>query len=77
MNIKKHIQNNLIELKVIPNSSKDELVENPLKLYIKAVPDKNKANISIIKFFKKEFNLNIEIKSGLKSRKKVLKVIEA
>jgi uncharacterized protein (TIGR00251 family) len=48
-----------------------------LKLYFKTVPDKNKANLELIKFFKKKFSLKVEIKSGLKSsRGKVLRVIE-
>mgnify|MGYP001947890862 CR=1 FL=1 len=76
MDIDKYIHNNTIKLKVIPNSSKMELVEDKqLKLYLKAIPDKNKANLELIKFFKKKFNLKVEIKSGIKSRDKVLKLI--
>ena len=76
MNIQSHIQNDLLKLKVIPNSSKVKLVEEngSLKLYLKAVPDKNKANMELIKFFKKQFNLRVEIKSGLKGREKVLRI---
>jgi len=76
MDIQKYIKNNLLRIKVRPNSSKTELMEENggLKLYLKAVPDKNKANKELMKFFKKEFNLNVTIKSGLTSREKVLKV---
>jgi uncharacterized protein (TIGR00251 family) len=77
MDIKNHIKDNLIKIRVIPNSNKNNLIleNNQLKLYIKAIPDKNKANLEIIKFFKKQFNLRVLIKSGLKSRDKVLKIV--
>ena len=76
MNLTKYIKNNLLKLKVIPNSSRTELIEEngQLKLYLKAVPDKNKANNELIKFFKKKFNLTVEIKSGKKSRHKTLHI---
>lgn len=32
----------------------------------------NKANIGLIRFFKKEFGINIRIKSGLTNREKIL-----
>ncbi|PIN74121.1 hypothetical protein COV20_00715 [Candidatus Woesearchaeota archaeon CG10_big_fil_rev_8_21_14_0_10_45_16] len=77
MDINPHIINKTLSLKVIPNSGRNELIEenNSLRLYIKAIPDKNKANLEVIKFFKKEFNLRVEIVSGLKSREKRLKVL--
>jgi uncharacterized protein len=76
--ITKHIKNNLIRIKVIPNASRTELKEinNQLKLYLKAVPEKGKANQAVIKFFKKEYNLKVEIKSGSKSREKVLRLLQ-
>ncbi len=76
MNLKQHIKDNLLKIKVIPNSSRTELKEENggLKLHLKAVPEKGKANKEVIKFFKKEFNLKVEIKSGEKSREKVLRV---
>ena len=78
MDIQRYISNNLITIKVIPNSSRTEIKEedNKLKLYLSAIPDKNKANTELIKFFKKEFKLNVEIKSGNKSRNKVLRILE-
>ena len=73
----KHIHNNLLKIKVIPNASRTELkgVNNQLKLYLQAVPEKGKANQAIIKFFKKEYNLKVEIKSGSRSRDKILRII--
>jgi uncharacterized protein (TIGR00251 family) len=75
MNLTKHIKEGLLRIKVSPNARKTKLVEdNGLRLYIKEIPDKNKANLALIKFFKKKFNLKVTIKSGMKSRDKVLKV---
>jgi uncharacterized protein len=73
----KYIHNNLLRIKVIPNASRTELkeVNGSLKLYLQAVPEKGKANQAVIKFFKKEYNLKVEIKSGSKSRDKVLRLI--
>jgi hypothetical protein len=39
-----------------------------------AIPDKNKANIEIVKFFSKLLKKKVEIKKGMKSRNKVLVV---
>ena len=77
MNINNYIENNLLKIKVTPNSKKNKLVEEnkQLKFYLKAIPDKNKANKELIKIFKKEFNLKVEIKSGKRSREKILKVL--
>ncbi|HIJ10735.1 TPA: DUF167 domain-containing protein [Candidatus Woesearchaeota archaeon] len=76
MDIADYIIDDKVRIKVIPNSSRTELVDdNRLKLYLKAVPEKNKANMQIITFFKKKFNRKVLIKSGLKSREKVLLVI--
>ncbi|PIN76867.1 YggU family protein [Candidatus Woesearchaeota archaeon CG10_big_fil_rev_8_21_14_0_10_36_11] len=78
MEISQHIHNELLRVHVIPNASRNHVIEEhtQLKVYIKAVPDKNKANSELVRFFKKEFGLRVTIKSGLKSRDKVLKVLE-
>ncbi len=76
MNLQKHIQNNYLKIKVIPNSSRTELTEEngSLKLYLKSPPEKDKANLELLKFFKKEFNLKVVIKSGRKGREKLLEI---
>jgi uncharacterized protein (TIGR00251 family) len=76
MNLDKWIKDGKFRVKVIPNSSKLELVEDGegLKLYLKAVPDKNKANRELVKFFKKRYDLKVEIVSGIRSRMKILRV---
>jgi uncharacterized protein (TIGR00251 family) len=77
MNISSHIHDRLIRLKVIPNSKETKLIEDgdELKIYLKAVPDKNKANLELIRFFKKELGLRVLIQNGAKSREKILEII--
>ncbi|MFC1696901.1 DUF167 domain-containing protein [Nanoarchaeota archaeon] len=73
------IKDNHIKIIVNPNSSNNEIIKfdkdkQALKVNIKAPPDKNKANKEIIKFFSKLLKKKVEIKSGLKSKVKVLKI---
>ena len=77
MKLNEYVENNLLKIKVIPNSKKTELLEkeDALRLYLKAVPEKGKANSELVKFFKKKFGLKVEIVKGEKSREKVLKII--
>ncbi len=72
------IHNNILKVKVTPNSQKTEIKEitDIIKINIAAPPDKNKANKELIKFFKRELKLNIRIKSGLSSREKVVEIIK-
>jgi len=74
--MKQYVKEGLLKIRVVPTSSREELVEEKgeLKLYLKAVPVKGKANDAIIKFFKKKLKWKVEIVKGLKSRDKVLKV---
>lgn len=74
MNILSLFRNNCLTIKVIPNAKESKAVRdnNSLKIYLRAVPAKNKANLELITFFKKEFGLKVMIKSGEKSRKKVV-----
>ncbi len=76
MTIKQYIKDNLIHIKVSPNSKTTKLIieNNNPKLYIKEFPDKDKANKAVIKFFKKEYSLNVEIVKGSRGRDKVLKI---
>ncbi len=77
MDITRYISNNRITIRVTPNASQTKLIEedNKLKLYVKAVPEDNKANKAVIAFFKKEFGLRVLIEKGEKGREKVLKVV--
>lgn len=68
-------KNGLINLKVIPNSSKSEFVfDEKLKVKINAPPEDGKANAELIKLFKKA-GLKIQIVKGLKSNDKIVKII--
>ncbi len=77
LDIQKYIANNLLHIKVIPSSGRTELKEENgrLKIYLKAPPDKNKANMELIKFFKKEYGFVVKIKLGATSREKVLRIV--
>ncbi len=77
MEIKKYIINGTLSLHVTPHSSRNELVEENggLKLYLHAPPEKDKANKELLKFFKKELGLRVEIVSGLRSREKVVRIL--
>ncbi|MFH0701202.1 MAG: DUF167 domain-containing protein [Candidatus Woesearchaeota archaeon] len=77
MDVKKYIRHGLISVRVTPHSSRNELVEEEgkLKLYLQAVPEKDKANKELIKLFKKELGLKVEIISGLRSREKILRLL--
>ena len=68
----------VFKIKVIPNSKKTELLEKEgqLRLYLKAVPEKGKANREVVRFFKKELGLRVRILKGEKNREKVLKLIK-
>lgn len=71
------IQNGNIEVRVQPGASKTELIteNSSLKLYLKAQPEKGKANSALVKFFRKEFKLDVEVVRGKTSRNKVLKIL--
>ena len=79
MEIDKYVKNGTISLHVTPHSSRNELIEEEgkLKLYLHAPPEKDKANNELIKFFKKEFKLKVEIVSGMKCREKVVRILSA
>ena len=67
----------IIEIKVIPKSKKQEIIErdNILIVKVKEPAEKDKANRQVIKMLSKHFNSNIKIISGIKSRKKKIEVI--
>ena len=80
MDVKDHIHNNFLKIIVKTNSNKTEITgydetKKALKLSVASLPIEGKANIEIIKFFKKEHKLNVEIKTGKTSKEKLLKII--
>ena len=67
------------EIKVFPKSSREELVEKDcvLKAYIKAAPDKGKANKALVALIAKKYKVkknDVTIVTGQTSRNKVVEV---
>ena len=65
---------------VKPNARKTEILEHSsshFKIAVKATPEKNKANIELLKFLKKHLKQQVSIKSGLTSKKKILEISDA
>ena len=82
MDLSKKLENwNILKVKVITNAQKTEisweLEDWTIKLKVRAIPEKWKANSEIIEYFSKILNLNkrkIEIISGKTSKIKLLKI---
>ena len=63
---------------VKPNSKKTEFIgesNGKYRVNIKEKAMDGKANLALVKFFKKELGINVRIKSGLKNREKVLEKV--
>lgn len=68
-----------IKIKIHPNSSKEEIKQinkNELEIWIKEKPINNKANLKLIKLLKNYFKKSVKIKSGLKSRNKIIELTD-
>ena len=64
-------------VKVKPNARETKIVDskiNEMTVQIAAPPDKNKANIELIKFLSKHFKKKVKIVSGLTNRNKIVEV---
>jgi uncharacterized protein (TIGR00251 family) len=69
-----------VNLVVKPNSPKTLLKEfdesrSAFLMDVHAIPENNKANIEIIKYFKKNYKIDIVIISGFTSKKKRIKLV--
>ena len=70
----------IINIKAIPNSSKNiiaEVLDNQIKVKIKAPAVEGAANKELIKFFSKEFKISksdIEFVGGMTSKRKRIKL---
>ena len=76
-----NIQSKKFKVIVNPNSkeNKIECFDKERKAYriaIKAKPEGNKANIEVIKFLSKLLKKKLRIVSGLKSRDKIIEIID-
>ncbi len=68
-----------LKIKVQPNSKKQgikKLNKKEYEIKIKSEAENNKANIELIKLLSKYFKAKIKIKSGLKSKNKVVEINE-
>lgn len=75
--IEHYIKDNKLKVVVKPNSSENKAIgydENrkAVKIAVKAPPENNKANKELIKFISKLLKKKVKIKSGLKSKEKLL-----
>lgn len=79
MDISKHIYNNHLAIIVKPNSPKTEIVrydygKRALRVNVHAKPEDNAANVEVVKFFSKLLKRKVIIKSGTRSREKLLEL---
>jgi uncharacterized protein (TIGR00251 family) len=71
----------MISIKVKPNSQKEEVArenDNYFTILVKEKAENNKANIAVIRLLSKYFRVpssQISIKTGMKSRKKIIEII--
>ncbi len=70
-----------IEIKVFPKSSKEQFIERDgiIKAYVKAAPDKGKANKALIALIAKKYGVkksDVTIISGQTSRNKIVEVLK-
>ncbi|MCW7069686.1 MAG: DUF167 domain-containing protein [Methanophagales archaeon] len=68
-----------IEIKVIPNSNEEAVIEAEqlVVVRVKEPPTKGKANKAVVKLLSRYFNANVRIVSGTKSRRKIVAIEEA
>jgi uncharacterized protein (TIGR00251 family) len=77
--IDKYIKDNKLKVLIKPNSPKNSVIgydsaKKAVKIAVKALPEKGKANQELIKFISKLLKKKVEIVKGLKSREKILQV---
>ena len=67
----------IINVKVHPNSGKEEIIkidDKTYKVYLKKQPVDNKANIELLKLLKRHFKVETKIIKGLSNRNKIIKL---
>ena len=73
----KRISKGILKVIVKPNSPKTEIIgwdneKQAIRIAVSAAPDKNKANTELLKFLKRQTSRKCEIKSGAKSKEKII-----
>lgn len=69
MEIKVRVKTRQPETKIL------KIKDNIYYIAIKSPPVENKANLELIKFLKKHFNKEVSIKSGFKSKEKIIALL--
>ncbi|MDP3986641.1 MAG: DUF167 domain-containing protein [Nanoarchaeota archaeon] len=67
-----------INVRVHSNSSQEKIVTSDdgcLDVWLKSAPKEGKANAELLKMLRKYFKKEVMIKSGMKSRNKVVEVL--
>jgi uncharacterized protein (TIGR00251 family) len=77
--IEEYIKGNFLKIIAKTNAAKTEIVgwdknKKALKIAVRAVPEKGKANKEIVKFLGKMLKKKVFIVSGLKSKEKIIKL---
>lgn len=68
-----------LKIKLHPNSSQEKIVkldEGEYEVWIYEKPIENEANVVLEKFLKKYFNKPVKIVKGLKSKNKIVEILE-
>jgi uncharacterized protein (TIGR00251 family) len=64
-----------IEIKVIPNSKVEKVIEGePLVVKVREPPKKGRANKAAVKLLSKYFGARMRIASGAKRRRKIVEI---
>lgn len=79
MDIAKYVKNNYLKILVKPNSRENEILnydagKQALRVAIAAPAEDNKANVEVVRFFSKLLKKKVRIKSGLRSKEKLLEI---
>ena len=79
IDVTKHINNHFLKILVKPNSQKTQILEydterKALRVNVHAKPENNEANLEVVKFFSKLLKKRVTIKSGLRSKEKILHI---
>lgn len=79
MKFDKNYSNKNIKITVKTNMPKTEIVgfddsKKALKVNVRAKPDNNEANVEVVKFFSKFLKKKVVIKSGARSKEKLLEI---
>ena len=74
-----YIKNNRLKVILKPSAKEDKIVgydkdKDALLVKVKAKPQDNKANLSLIRLIKRKFKKRAMIIKGLKSKEKILEI---